>query len=191
MTTAVLILAAGAGSRFHGPTHKLLAPLDDLPVVAHALVHAAAADLGPLVVVTGAVDIDPSIWGVTATVTHNPRWAEGQATSLHAGFRTADELGADRAVIGLGDQPFVETESWRRVARAPQEWPIVVASYAGRRGPHPVRIDRSLWASVPPVGDDGARQLLLEHGDLVHVVACTGSAHDIDTWEDVQQWKSS
>ncbi|MEN9507117.1 MAG: hypothetical protein RI958_3043 [Actinomycetota bacterium] len=191
MTTVAVLLAAGAGSRFHGPTHKLLAPLQGRPVVAHALLHAAAAGIGPLVLVTGAVDIDPATWGVDAEVVHNPRWAEGQATSLDTGIHAAATLGADRVVIGLGDQPFVDPAAWRSVALAPDDWLIVVASYDGVRGPHPVRISRSLWPSIPPVGDDGARRLLREHVDLVHEVTCVGSALDIDTWEDVQQWKSS
>lgn len=191
MNTVVVLLAAGAGTRFRGPTHKLFALLDDRPVVAHALQHARDADVGPLVVVTGAIDIDPLAWGVDASVVHNERWADGQATSLRRGLDVAAELGADRAVVGLGDQPFVGPAAWRSVATAPDTWPIVVASYDGRRGPHPVRIDRSLWPLLPPVGDDGARHLLLDHADLVQVVGCTGSADDIDTWEDVQQWKSS
>lgn len=197
MRTVAVLLAAGGGTRFEGPLHKLLAPLHGRPVVRHAVDHALAADVGPVVVVTGAVGLGLDREPVTGAdegdllVLHNPRWAEGQSTSLAMGVSMANELGAEAIVLALGDQPFIPAEAWRAVASAAPEHQIVVASYDGQRGPHPVRLHRSVWAELPTTGDDGARTLIREHAARVHEVPCTGSAADIDTLEDLQRWTSS
>jgi molybdenum cofactor cytidylyltransferase len=186
--TVAVVLAAGGGTRYVGPTHKLLAELAGRAVIDHAIDHALEAAIGPVLVVTGAVR--PPL-PETVIEIHNPAWAEGQATSIAAAIEVADQMGADYIVFALGDQPFIDPDAWRTVATAPTGWPITVASYDGRRGPHPVRLHRSVWPMVPTTGDDGARLLIRDHPDLVHDVNCTGSAADIDTLEDVQRWKSS
>jgi CTP:molybdopterin cytidylyltransferase MocA len=127
--------------------------------------------------------------GVASLV--NAAWAAGQATSVTAGLQHAAALGADAIVFGLADQPFVPPATWRAVADAAPEWPVVVATYAGRRGPHPVRLHQSVWPLVPTIGDDGARSVLRDHPALVHEVACEGSPADIDTLEDLERWTNS
>ena len=186
-STVAILLAAGGGTRFGGGTHKLLADLGGRSLVRHALDEVIAAAIGQVVVVTGAVALDLPDGVIEA---HHPDWALGQAGSLHCGLAVAAELGATAAVVGLGDQPGVTSEAWRRVATAPPAWRIVVASYDGRRGPNPVRLHRSLWAQVPATGDEGARTLMRQQPALVHEVACPGSALDIDTLEDLQRWTS-
>ena len=189
MSTVAVLLAAGGGTRFAGSTHKLLALLQGRPVVDHALDHVVDSGVGPVIVVTGAVELDdlpPSV-----TVVHNAQWQRGQATSIALGLAAAGDMGADAAVLGLGDQPFITAEAWRLIATARPEHRIVLASYDGRRGPHPVRLHRSLWAVLPATGDDGARTLIRQHPALVHEVPCPGSAADIDTLEDLHRWTSS
>lgn len=189
MRIVAVLLAAGGGSRFTGVTHKLLATLDGTSVAHRAIDHVVGSGVGTVVVVTGAVDLGEL--PVSVTSVHNSRWHEGQATSLALGLSVAAELGADAAILGLADQPFVPADAWRLVAAAAPEHQIVVASYDGRRGPHPVRLHRSLWAMLPRTGDDGARTLIREHPALVHEVPCPGSAADIDTVEDLHRWTSS
>lgn len=188
--TVAVVLAAGGGTRFEGTTHKLAAELDGRPVAARAIAAAVAAAIGPVVVVTGAVepplpDLPADRPGVE--LVHNPDWRAGQSTSLLAGVTAATRLGAEAIVVGLADQPFVEPEAWRRVAASAS--PIAVATYDGRRR-NPVRLHRSVWPLLPTEGDVGAREVARLRPDLVEEVPCPGSAADIDTREDLRTWQS-
>lgn len=185
MTTAAVVLAAGAGSRFVGPTHKLLAPFRGRPLVAWALETAVAAGLDATLVVTGAVDLGGLV-PKEATVVRNERWAEGQATSVAAAVAAAARAGHDAVVVGLGDQPLVPASAWRAVAAA-DGVPIAVATYAGRRA-NPVRLAASVWPLLPETGDEGARALMRRQPDLVGEVACDGAGSDVDTTEDLRRW---
>lgn len=202
MTRVAALLAAGGGSRFLGPVHKLLAPLGDATVWEQALRRVTAAGFDHVVVITGAVDLHaPTTSDDSANMTttppppvvtfrHNPDWAQGQAGSVQLAVAAADELGADRVTIGLADQPFVTEQAWRTVADAPDNCRIVIATYDGQSGPNPVRLDRSVWPLLPRSGDAGARHVITEHPSWVCRVACVGSSADIDTLEDLDRWKS-
>ena len=202
MTRVAALLAAGGGSRFLGPTHKLLAPLGNATVWEQSLRRVVAAGFDHVVVVTGAVDLPhpegvPSDDSMTTPVTppvvtfrHNPDWALGQAGSVRLAVAAADELGADHVTIGLADQPFVTSDAWHAVAAAPDHCRIVVATYDGRPGPNPVRLHRTVWPLLPRSGDAGARHLMTEHPSWVCRVDCVGSPADIDTLEDLDRWKS-
>jgi|SRR5579884_4335 len=182
--TAAVVLAAGAGSRFEGAEHKLLAPFRGRAVVAWALEHALAAGLDHTWVVTGAVDLAAA--GVVppgVVVISNPRWASGQASSLQAAVAAARALPIDRLVVGLGDQPLVAASAWHAVATSVGA-PIAVATYGGRRR-NPVRIDRAWWDELPTAGDAGARVLMQRRPELVMEVACDSDPTDIDTVEDL------
>lgn len=206
MRILAVLLAAGSGTRFTGPHHKLDSVVDGETLFDRSLRHMLAgttqAGAGDT---PGSHDTPSTYDAVAAVITgatsrqvpagihliHNERWAEGQATSIACALELADQLGVDAIIFGLADQPFIGPEAWAAIAAAPAEWPIVVATYAGRRGPHPVRLHRSVWPLMPSSGDDGARNVFRAHPALVHEVPCGGSADDIDTLEDLQRWTSS
>jgi molybdenum cofactor cytidylyltransferase len=181
------VLAAGGGSRFAtGPdaAHKLLAEWRHRPLVWWSAAHALASGLAPVWVVTGAVDLGGSLPdGVT--VLSNPRWAEGQATSLQVAVAAARNAGLDALVVGLGDQPLVTPEAWAAVARA--DGPIAVATYDGQRR-NPVCLAATVWDLLPVNGDEGARVVIKRRPDLVQEIPCQGDAVDIDTREDLLTW---
>ncbi len=186
VTTTAVLLAAGGGKRFSGPTHKLLALLDGKPVHRRSLDHVVAAGFDHVVVVTGAVElaiVDPGV-----TVVHNDAWQQGQAGSLQLGIAAAEALDSEFVVVGLADQPFIPASAWRAIATAASGARIVVATYDGVRGPNPVRLHRSVWPHLPTDGDEGARPLMRLHADWIDEVACEGSAADIDTLEDLGSW---
>lgn len=185
-----VVLAAGAGTRYHAETHKLLAPFRGATVVGWALEHARTAALDAAWVVTGAIDLTRAgVVPAGVEVLVNDRWAQGQATSLQAAVAVAradPTIGA--LVVGLGDQPLVSPEAWRVVARS-EGRPIAAASYRGQRR-NPVRIDRSCWDLLPTTGDEGARVLMRQRPDLVMEVPVhdrddEGDPVDIDTVADL------
>lgn len=186
--TIAVVLAGGAGTRYAGPTAKLLAPLPDgATILGRAVAAAVAADVGPVLVVTGAVDPGPSAGLLPgATTVANPRWAEGQATSLQAAVAWARPRRADALVVGLGDQPGLVPDAWRAVAAA-DATPLAVATYDGRRG-HPVRLGAAVWDDLPATGDVGARDVLRVRAAEVVEVPCPGDPTDIDTAADLTAW---
>ncbi len=180
------ILAAGGSTRF-GTGSKLIAHFRGEPLVSIAV--RAALEAGcfdRVLVVTGAVDLSGVLPSGIVTIP-NERWQTGQASSVRAAADAARGLGAESVVIGLGDQPFVDADAWRSVGTCPTDAPILVATYGGKRG-NPVRLRNDVWEDLPQDGDEGARVLFRLRPELVSEVACSGSAIDIDTQEDLERW---
>jgi CTP:molybdopterin cytidylyltransferase MocA len=174
LTVPILILAAGAGSRF-GAAPKLLADLGGRPVLAHVV--EAARGLGPITVVAGAHadEIRAAIEGVA--VVECADWAEGQSASLRCGLAAIGDV--DRALVLVGDQPGVTAAAIERLSREP---PGSRAAYDGRPG-HPVVLGRELIAAAARVeGDTGLRDVtdwrLVECGDVAE-------GADVDTMADL------
>jgi len=184
MSVAAVVLAAGGGTRFKGPEHKLLAEFRGRPLVWWAIAAAAGAHLDEVAVIVGAADLGVAVpEGVR--VIENPDWASGQASSLQTAVSWALERQHEAFVVGLGDQPLVPSAAWAAVAASPS--PVAVATFDGRRRP-PVRLDRSVWPLLPTAGDEGARVLMKERPDLVSEVVCEGLPVDIDNEEDLTRW---
>jgi len=184
VTQAAIVLAAGAGTRFAGPAHKLLAPFRGRPLVTWAVEHALDAGLDETVVVVGAGALEPLLADGVICVP-NPAWESGLASSLRVGLDYAGARGHEAVVVGLGDQPLVPVSAWRAVAGS--EHPIAVATYDGRRG-NPVRLAAAVWELLPSSGDVGARALITQRPDLVGEVPCGGDPADVDTVEDLDRW---
>ncbi len=181
MTVAAVVLAAGASSRFQGPTHKLLTVVNGRRLVDWAVAHAADAALDDLIVVTGALDLD------LPGRLHNGRWQEGLSTSLRLAVDEAERRGHDAVVVGLGDQPGIPPSAWRTVAASTHK-PVVIGVYGGGRRGHPVRLAAEVWPLLPTEGDAGANVVLYGRPELVGEVACEGDPHDVDTLEDLHRW---
>jgi molybdenum cofactor cytidylyltransferase len=184
MTSAAVVLAAGGGVRFDGPTHKLLSPFRGKPLVSWTLEAAWGGGLDEVAVVTGAVDLS-SVLPESVHVIDNPDWASGQASSLQAAVEWAADRGHEFIVVGLGDQPLISSAAWGDVAATQN--PIAVATFNGRRRP-PVRLESDVWSLLPTQGDEGARVLMGQRPDLVCEVACEGDPVDIDSMEDLTRW---
>ena len=180
----VVLLAAGGGSRFGGLHHKSLTAVADKTVYEWALQSALAANIGPVAVVWGSVELPRHEASEAVTYLHNDEWATGMASSVQRALQWANERGLQSVVIGLGDQPCIPPSAWTAVAHSTS--PLAVATYAGVRA-NPVKLHAEFFALVPKTGDEGARSLLRSHPELVAEVPCSGSGIDVDHVEDIER----
>ncbi|HSP72455.1 MAG TPA: NTP transferase domain-containing protein, partial [Gaiellaceae bacterium] len=101
----VVVLAAGASTRFGAPKQRLL--------LAAVLERARAArEAGEIVVVTGAHEVDTD-----ARVVHCPDWETGPGASLRCGL-AALPADAEAAVVVLADGPDLSPAAVDRLAEA-------------------------------------------------------------------------
>lgn len=185
MAIAAVILAAGESRRF-GPDHKVLAHLHGRPLLSYAIDSVCEADVfSAIYVVSGPVSLaefcSPPILELV-----NENWSSGMGSSLRVALDRAQQDGMDAVVVGLADQPAVTPACWRALAED-SSWPILVATYNGKRG-NPVRLAASVWPLLDGSGDYGARELMRKRPELVGELACQGDGRDIDTREDLEQW---
>lgn len=182
MGAAAVILAAGAGYRFVGPTHKLRTQIDGTAMVRRCIDAALASGIGPVLVVTGAEPL-ADLLPPPVTEVRAADWSAGQSHSLAAAVAAVEPTRADALVVGLGDMPGVTAACWRAVADA--QGPIAVATFNGHRRP-PVKLAREVWPELPREGDEGARALMLARPDLVREVTVAGDGRDVDTVDDLR-----
>lgn len=112
---AVVILAAGQGTRMRSDTHKVLHPIAGRPLLLHLLdnVDALGAEKKVVVVGKGREQVEAAITGHGVTIAVQ---AEQKGTGHAVQHAAAALAGYDGPVIVLyGDTPFVETGTLRRM----------------------------------------------------------------------------
>lgn len=179
---AALVLAAGSSSRM-GKENKLLAPVDGVPMVLRAVNAALASRAMSVTVVLGheAESIEAALAGRPVQLVRNPDHAQGMSSSLRRGIAALPQE-AQAAVVLLGDMPAITADHVDRLIDAfdPSRPTAVLPESAGRRG-NPVILPRQLFAQVAALsGDQGARGLLAQHGDLVTQVEFDDEAIFVD-----------
>jgi bifunctional UDP-N-acetylglucosamine pyrophosphorylase/glucosamine-1-phosphate N-acetyltransferase len=112
---AVIILAAGQGTRMRSDTHKVLHPIANQPLLLHLLdrVDALGAERRIVVLGKGREQVEAAIAGRGVEVAVQ---AEQKGTG-HAVLQAADALAGYEGplIILYGDTPFVETATLRRM----------------------------------------------------------------------------
>lgn len=180
---AAVVLAAGGSSRFGAP--KQLARWQNSTLVERAADIALESAAGPVLVVLGraAEACRAALGSRPLQIIDNPRWAEGQSTSMQAGLA---ELPANTgaAIFLLVDQPGVTPQVINALIERHQTTlaPIVWPEFEGRRG-NPVLFDRAVFGELARVsGDTGGRPVLQAHRHAAERVTVTnpGILQDID-----------
>lgn len=190
----VVVLAAGRGSRFQGPAHKLLQPLGTSSILGTTLRHVLASQLPMVVVATAAMSELAGHSVATRDIVVMPEVGETKAHPLGMGYSIACGVGARPDASGWlilpGDMPMVRPETLQAVARALEQHTIVYAEYRGRRG-HPVGFAAALFSELATLsGDEGARRLLKRYPAHGVEVDDAGVLIDIDTEADLDSLRS-
>jgi molybdenum cofactor cytidylyltransferase len=105
--------------------------------------------------------------------------------SLQLGFASLPDQ-TEAAVILLGDQPNLPRSAIAALLASRGDRPIVAGWAKGHPTP-PVLIERSHFAVVgDAAGDEGLRELLLNHPEWVAAVELPEATADIDTQDDLR-----
>ncbi len=190
----VVVLAAGRGSRFQGPEHKLLQPLGASSVLGTTLRHVLASQLPMVVVATAAMSVIAGRSIATRDIVVVPEVGETTAHPLGMGYSIACGVGARPNASGWlilpGDMPMVSPETLQAVAQALKQHTVAYAQYRGRRG-HPVGFAAELFSELATLsGDEGARRLLARYPAHGVDVDDAGVLIDIDTEADLDSLRS-
>ena len=186
---AVIVLAAGKGSRFLGADHKLAQTLGASTVLGTTLQHAIASDLQVVVVTTQAL-ADLACRSVAARdvivlpeIGAPGETALGMGHSIGAGVSARPEAGG--WLILPGDMPQVQPLTLQAVARQLAHDAVAYAQYKGRRG-HPVGFSPELYSELIALrGDEGARRLVARYPAVGVEVDDPGVLVDLDTLADL------
>ena len=191
---AVVVLAAGRGSRFRGTGHKLEQCLDLAPggdtVLARTLGHAIATQLRVVVVTSAA--LAPAVHRLVAArdvVTLGDRDAHGRPQPIGMGHSIVAGVSAtgdaDGWLILPADMPLVQPTTLLAVAEGLERFPVCYAQYRGMQG-HPVGFGTELFSELMALqGDEGARRIVARYAAQPIPVDDPGVHVDVDTAEDL------
>ena len=181
----VVVLAAGKGSRFKGPAHKLEQSLGDLSVLGSTLRNAIESHLPVVVVTTQALAASASRIVAARDVVVVPQAlaALGMGHSIAAGVAArADSPGW---LLLPGDMPMVRPATMLAVAAALENHPVAYAQHLGRQG-HPVGFAAELYSELMMLsGDEGARRIVARYPAIGVDVDDPGALLDLDTEADL------
>jgi molybdenum cofactor cytidylyltransferase len=186
---SAVVLAAGTSSRMEGQ-HKLLLPVGGEPAVRRTVSALSAAGPAEIVVVTGfrGRAVMEALDGLPVRFQPNPRYEEGQMTSVAAGV-AALAAPCDLVLVCLADQVLLNAADYRELVDAYAAMPrgsILVPAFNGQRG-NPVAFSVSYAAEVVSGHiNPGCRKLIAEHPDevFIHEAAHDRFTTDMDTPED-------
>jgi molybdenum cofactor cytidylyltransferase len=185
----IVVLAAGRGSRFAGPLHKLVQPLGGVSVLGQTLGHAIETRLPVVVVTTEPLAAEASHWVARRDIVVVPAVGSPGAGRLGMGYSIAAGVAGRPQAGGWlvlpGDMPLVKPATLLQVAAGLGQHAVVFAQYHGRRG-HPVAFGAELFSDLVQLsGDEGARRLMARYPSFGIEVDDPGVLVDVDTEADL------
>jgi len=186
---AVIVLAAGEGSRFVGQGHKLEQQLgpDGETLLARTLRHAMETELRVVVVCSEALAplVMNHVAARDAVVLPSDPLRTGMGYSIAAGVGATGD--ANGWLVLPGDMPLLQPATILAVAEALKDYPVTYAQHRGRRG-HPVGFSAELYSELLQLsGDEGARRIVARYPAQAVDVDDVGALLDVDTQADLQR----
>jgi molybdenum cofactor cytidylyltransferase len=186
--TGIIILAAGSSSRMGQAKQQLV--YQEKTLLQLAIQAAIGVDDAKVLVVLGAdhqtimADVDSKLVSIVV----NPDWEQGMASSIKAGMAALQELypQIESTLIMLCDQPFVDAALLQQLVNVSLQNPdfIVASAYQNTVGV-PVLLGKYWFDQLLALqGQEGAKQLLMQHPDKVITVPFEKGGIDIDTPQD-------
>jgi molybdenum cofactor cytidylyltransferase len=170
--------------------HKLLLPVGGESVIRRTVRTLLAAGPQEVVVVTGCEQraVEAALAGLAVRLHANPRFEEGQVTSVCAGVAALSRA-ADAVLICLGDMVLLRPEDYRELIAAFAGHPdksMLVPCHGGRRGNPVVIAEWRLPEILSGRSNPGCRRLIDENPDdvFVHESEHDRFVLDMDTPED-------
>lgn len=185
----VVVLAAGLGSRFAGPLHKLAQPLGSASVLGQCILRAIESGLPVIVVTTDRLAAEAARYVARRDLVVLPEVGSAAAGWLGMGYSIAAGVAARPQAGGWlvlpGDMPLLKPATLVAVAAGLALSPVVVAQHLGRRG-HPVGFAAELFSELVQLsGDEGARRVTARYPSLGLELADPGVLFDVDTEADL------
>ena len=185
---AIVILAAGAGSRFGGD--KLGALVKNKPLYMHTLERMKGFGSFPAYVVTGSGEIAEQAEKLGIVPVWNREPELGISRSLNLGLARAlgDAPDLEGVLFSVCDQPGMSASTIQQIFNTGARHPgAVVCAGNGSRCGNPVLWDRKYFPELMELsGDRGGRQVMKRHaGSLKIVQADPEELKDIDRREDL------
>tara|TARA_Y100000588_G_C14264160_1_gene929031 strand:+ start:2107 stop:3780 length:1674 start_codon:yes stop_codon:yes gene_type:complete len=186
-----LLLGAGQSRRM-GRKNKLLAPINNVPMIRHVAENILESKIDSLTIVTGyqSEKIHQALKGLSIKFAYNANYREGLSRSLNIGVRTLQKI-ARAVIICLGDMPEIKASHINQLIDAydpSSSKEICVPKWNGRRG-NPVLISHNFFHEITTVeGDTGAKSLIKEYAENVIEVEMKDDSIllDLDTPEELK-----
>ncbi len=188
--TPIILLAAGESARMGQP--KQLIRHHGQTLLAIALQNAAAAGVGPVIVVLGAYAcriVEDTNLDLQQFVI-NEHWNNGMGSSIKCGLTAAmkhvePNQGINGVIIMSCDQPLITPDVLRQLSESSH--PLAACAYGNGVG-IPAFFGVSFFPQLQSLPDRaGAKGILTQHLTVLHQVPFPPAALDYDTSSDLER----
>src|SRR6185369_193365 len=194
LTCTALVLGAGDSSRLGSP--KQLVRFKGQSLIGRSVNNVLAAGCAPVFTVLGAnhESVSRELTNLSTVVAINHNWKEGMGSSISTGINAYLQSGVstDALLITLCDQPLISVPDLERLLQVFHESAtLVVASEYETKGRTVHGVPAVFSAKlIPDLGElrgtEGAKSVILRHGNNARFVEIPGAAFDLDTQEDLE-----